>query len=147
MPIMKIILQKKYVILPLFLIVALLGTISYIVAIPKEVEEFTEFYILGAEGKTVDYPKKVEAGEEAEVLTGIVNRENEPATYWITVAIDGLIVNEVDPIVLQHEEKWEEMVRFAPREVGNRKKVEFILHKDNDRYPYLELRLWVNVID
>ncbi len=38
------------------LIVAVIGAIGYVTAIPKVLGRFTKFYILETEGKTIDYP-------------------------------------------------------------------------------------------
>lgn len=37
-------------------VLAAIGTTAYVIAVPKEGEHFSEFYILGAEGKAADYP-------------------------------------------------------------------------------------------
>ncbi len=40
-------------------------------------ERFTEFYILGLEGKADNYPDELTVGEEGRVILGIVNHEHE----------------------------------------------------------------------
>jgi len=64
------------------------------------------------------------------------------------VRIDGMKNNEIEPIVLGHNEKWEEIVSFTPDKAGNREKVEFLLYKNGEAEPFLEpLRLWLDVTE
>jgi len=46
-----------------------------VVAAPKAGEHFTEFYVLGVEGETDNYPSELVVGQEATVTLGIVNHE------------------------------------------------------------------------
>lgn len=123
-----------------------MGTLGYVVAKPKVGEKFTEFYILGLEGKAIDYPRELKVGEPGKVIVGIINREHETVSYWVKVRIDGVRNNEVGPLVLEHDEKWEEVVSFTPHRAGDSHEVEFLLYKDKEREPYLKpLRLWIDV--
>ena len=47
----------------------------YITLNPEPSERFTEFYILGPGGKAYGYPENVTAGENVELIVGVVNRE------------------------------------------------------------------------
>ncbi len=160
---------KLLSVLVLISILGALGMLGYYIASPK-VEPFTEFYILGPYD-TQDYPTEfvmqdndvtlVKYGEEKEVLSGIgtiilgiTNYEHEEASFQVgiildnspvKVYIDGDIFNELGPIVLNHEENWEQEIGFAPEHVGNEQKVEFVLYKDG--IPYFEepLHLWIDV--
>jgi len=122
-----------------------LGTLAYAVATPKVGERFTEFYILGAEGKADNYPKKLTLGVPASVILGIVNWEQEPAIYRVEIKINQEIVSGIDNISLNHEEKWEQEVSFAAISVGTNQKVELILYKAAKPEPYQKLHLWVDV--
>ncbi|HUV45599.1 MAG TPA: DUF1616 domain-containing protein [Dehalococcoidia bacterium] len=141
-------------ILSIILIVAILGavgTLGYVIATPKVGEKFTEFYVLGLEGKVIDYPSELKIGEEGKVIVGIINREHETVSYRVEVRIDGVGNNEVGnnevgPLVLGHDEKWEEAVSFTPDRAGDSQKMEFLLYKNGGSEPYLKpLHLWVNV--
>ena len=59
-------------------ILGALGALGHTIANPKA-KELTEFYILGLEGKAIDYPDELMVGEEGKVLMGIINREQELA--------------------------------------------------------------------
>lgn len=128
-------------------IVAALGCLGYVIANPKQGEKFTEFYILGPEGKAENYPQQVMVGEEAEVILGIVNHEHQPLSYRVEIKINGVKNKEIGTGILAHEEKWEQVVGFTPEEVGVKQKVEFWLYKDEEAQPCLKepLHLYVDV--
>ena len=138
-------LNKAFSIILMVVIVCTIGALVYVVTVPEVGETFTEFYLLGLEGKAEDYPEELVAGEEASVVVGIVNREGEDMSYWFEVVIDGERNKHVGPVELAYEEKWEQEVSFAPDRVGDDQKVEFLLYKMGESEPYLELYLWVDV--
>ena len=79
------------------LIVAILGALGMLgctIANPK-VGGVTEFYILGLNGKATGYPKELVVGEEARVIVGIINREQETMSYQVEIRIDGTRNNEM----------------------------------------------------
>jgi uncharacterized membrane protein len=126
-------------------VVGALGVLGYAIASPKAGEKFTEFYILGLDGKAIDYPGELIVGEEGKVKVGIISREQETATYWVEVAIEGAKSNEVGMVTLEDGEKWEGIVGFAPDRVGDNQKVEFLLYKQGWNGVYQRLHLWVDV--
>lgn len=129
-------------------ILGALGTLGYVIAIPKVGEQFTEFYILGQEEKVANYPRELKVGEEGEVVMGIINREFRAVSYRVEVRIDGVKSTEMEPLVLEHDEKWEGKISFVPQVAGENRKTEFLLYKDGEAEPCLEpLRLWVDVIE
>ena len=129
-------------------VVAALGSLGYAIAVPKQDEGFTEFYILGAEGKAEDYPKEVRVGEPSDIVIGVVNHEQQPASYRVRITIDGIEVGEVDIGTLAHEEKREESVSFIPQVPGEKQRVDFYLYKNGEDRPYFEdpLHLYIDVI-
>jgi uncharacterized membrane protein len=123
-----------------------LGMLGYIVAQPQTGERFTEFYILGADGEAADYPGELMVGELGKVVIGIINQEHETVSYRVEVRIDGMASNEVGPIVLAHEQSWEDEVSFIPMISGENEKMEFWLYQNGEAEPCLEpLYLWLNV--
>jgi len=128
-------------------IVAALGCLGYVITNPKQGEKFTEFYILGLEGKAENYPQQVTVGEEARVILGIVNHEHQPTSYRVEIKINGVKNTEIGTGILAHEEKWEQEIGVTPSEVGLNQKVEFWLYKDDALQPHLEqpLHLYINV--
>lgn len=138
-------------VLSVVLVVAILGalgTLGYVIAKPKVGERFTELYILGMGGKAEDYPQELTIGEEGKVIVGIINREHERVSYHVEVMIDNVKNNEVGPIELEHDEKWEGIVVFTPNEPGEDQKVEFLLYKNGGAEPSVEsLHLWIDVME
>lgn len=72
-------------------IVGAVGTLGYVIVTPKAGEKFSEFYVLGTEGKAAGYSTELELGERGEVILGIVNHEQEETDYRLKVLLDGEI--------------------------------------------------------
>jgi uncharacterized membrane protein len=138
---------RKALVISLFSILILaIGGAVYIIAAPHVGDKFTEFYILGLDGKADNYPKNLILGQESSVVAGIINREEKPTSYRLVIAINDAKNTELAPIILNNGAKWEEKVGFKPLQVGDRQKVTFLLYKDNESKPLpTTLRLWVNV--
>ena len=135
-------------VISVILIAVVLGTVStlgYVIATPKSGEKFTEFYILGLDGKAIDYPGELKVGEQGRVLAGIINREHEDVNYRLEITINGVSSNALGPIVLQNEGRWEQEVNFIPTQIGDNQKVEFLLYKQGQSEAYRAIHLWVNV--
>ena len=128
-------------------IIAAIGTLIYVISTPKVGERFTEFYILGEGGKAEGYPRKLIVGEEAYVILGIVNHEYESVSYTVKVLIGGEENTFIGPVILEHEEKWEEKIGFTPTQPGENIKVEFLLFREDqaNSEPYRSLHLWIDV--
>ncbi|MFC2040651.1 DUF1616 domain-containing protein [Chloroflexota bacterium] len=161
--------------LSIILAVAILcavGVLIYTVSSPKVGERFTEFYILGLEGKAIDYPAEFTLRENqvisvrysdtttavsepiARVILGITNQEQQQTIYSSFIQIDGQPVNIVyygqnmsrlNAISLEQGEKWEDEIGFAPTHTGENQKVEFFLYKEGLTEPYNTLLLWIDV--
>ena len=137
----------------LLAIVGAIGTLVSVIATPKVGERFTEFYILGPQGKAEYYPGVLMVGQEGKVILGIVNREQEETSYRVEVEIAAEKVKlkvgdeerDTVEVELAPEEKWEREVGFVPQKVGKEQKVEFLLYKGVIAEPYLKLYLWVDV--
>ena len=137
-------------VLSVILVVAIagaLGMLGYALAAPKVGERFTEFYILGLEGKAIDYPREITVGEEGKVIVGIINREHKTVSYRVEVRVDGVKNNEVGAVLLEHDEKWEGEISFVPTVAGDNQKAGFLLYKEGQSEAYQSLHLWVNVTE
>ena len=144
----------------------------YTVANPINNEKFTEFYILGINGKAADYPTdftlqngqvvSVQYGNNivpvsesyGRVTLGIVNREQQQTDYTVVMQIDGTPTNitfqggnvqSLGPIVLAPEEQWQQEIGIIPQHAGNNQEVELFLYKDGGKTAYMNLHLWINV--
>jgi len=126
-------------------IITAIGIVAYVIATPKKGEKFTEFYILGPEGKAENYPREMMVGEKAKVLLGIVNHEYRQIVYRIKVEIQEDNEELIGPITLHNKEEWEQNVSFSLTRPGKNMKVEFLLYKNNEKEPYRKLHLWIEV--
>jgi uncharacterized membrane protein len=132
------------------MVVAILGTLGAfvnLVSVPIE-ERFTEFYALDLNRRTSDYPSQLMAGEEGEVVVGIINREDETTTYRVEVRIGGVLSGKVELMTLEHGEKWEESLGFTSDRTGDKQKVELLLYNYNKQAEgevYQRLYLLVDV--
>ncbi len=130
-------------------------------------EPFTEFYILGPDGRAEGYPAefviqegkvvqvKYDDGREVAAASGtvileVVNRELAEATYRLMVTIDGqpATVNsapsgEVEMMTLAHQEVWRRQIDIVPHNIGDDQRVDFTLLKDG--VTYLELYILIDV--
>ena len=129
------------------LLLAVLGTIAvliYSVATPFK-EPFTEFYLLDLNGRAAEYTRGLKAGEEAQVVVGIVNHEYETTTYRVEINLEGTTYREIREIVLEHQEKFEEAVSFTPDKTGDNQKLEFLLFRDENVEVYQSVFLLIDV--
>jgi uncharacterized membrane protein len=134
-------------ILTVILIISIVLTISmtaYVIVTPKEGEKFTEFYVLGPEGKAEDYPTNLKVGEEGEVIIGVVNHEYTNTSYQLEVRLNGTVIDKKS-IELMHNETWESPFTFRATRAGEDQKLEFLLYKDGIKDVYRSLHLWVDV--
>jgi uncharacterized membrane protein len=121
------------------------GTLAYVIAVPRHVERFSEFYVLGANGMMQDYPQEVAVGQPVVGVLGIVNREDGDTTYSVEITIDGESVHRIGPIQLSNNERWEDEVSVVPSEAGLDQEVAFLLYRNDDPEPYLILHVVLNV--
>ena len=134
-------------VLIIFLIAVLLGTVGtlvYFITVPKTGEAFTEFYLLGGEGEAIGYPSEMEVDEEGiKVTVGIVNREQETETYRVEINIDQSSYRQIDQIVLDNTDAWEQVIAFTPEELRDNEKIEFFLYKQGQTEAGQSLHLWI----
>jgi uncharacterized membrane protein len=130
------------VVVALFVVVALIGVI-FASSIKSDQENFSEFYVLDENGKTLDYPKNVTAGDTGRVIVGITNHETNTDTYRYTIQLNNSTIYTSDNITLKRGENHEERVSIPFLNAGKGQKLEFILY-DAIGKSY-ELHLWINV--
>ncbi len=126
-------------------ILGALGTLVYVIATPKVGEKFTEFYILGPEGEATDYTWELNMGEAQEVVVGIINHEHQEVSYRVEIQSAAALIGELGPVVLEHEQEWEQEFGFTLVESGDNQKVDFLLYKQGQSEVYRSLHLRVNV--
>lgn len=141
------VLDKTLSIVLLTSITLAISTLGYVMWNPKIAERYTEFYVIGMEGKAGNYPDELTLGQEGKVILGIVNHEQREMGYKIEIRIDGQKNGEtIDTGMIGSEEKWEQEVSFKPEKTGKNQKVEFLLYKQGEEdQPYTSVYIWVNV--
>lgn len=139
-------------ILTIVLVIAVLASVValvYVVVTPKQGEKFTEFYILGMDGKADNYTTHFTLGDSGQVIVGVVNHEYALVNYTMDIRLNNTSLSippGVQRFSLEHNATWEKPVMFTPNSVGNNMKLEFLLFKNgNFTAPYRDLHLWVNV--
>lgn len=126
-----------------------IGSLAYIIGNPKEGEHFTEFYIIGNNRTTGNYPTELAQGEKGTVTVGIVNHEYRPMDYTMELRLENKslpLPGSQKQITLGHNMSWEEPITFTPSLEGKNMKLEFLLFNETDKtVPYRNLHLWINV--
>ncbi len=134
----------KILTLALIMVIAVsLITLVYVIVAPKQGEKFTEFYILGPQGKAADYPKEVGINTPINLIVGIANHEYSDINYTLLVQIknDTFLERKLE---LSHNETWEKPISFTINQTGSNLKLEFLLYREDQEVPYRETHLWVN---
>lgn len=61
------------------------ASVIYVIVTPKTGEKFTEFYILGPNRNTTNYPRYLKVNENASIIIGLVNHEDKIMNYSIEI--------------------------------------------------------------
>lgn len=125
-------------------IVLAIATTAYVIVKPKEGEKFTEFYILGPDGKASNYPTNLTTGQNGSIIMGVVNHEYTTTDYLLVIKVNNnTLMNQT--LTLSSGEKVEIPYNFTAGTTGQ-KKMEFLLYKLPDNATaYRSLHLWLNV--
>lgn len=162
-------LDRNLSVLLVVAVVAALATTAFVIAVPKEGERFTEFYILGAEGMAADFPTSFAANTPQWVWAGVTNQEHRDVTYTVeahafnqsfdtatnTSTVDRTALLNRYTVMLPHNATDERILNFTVPDSGFNK-VQFLLF--NETVPadavagqarvdasYRDLHLWVRV--
>ena len=127
------------------MVIGAIGTLVYVSKQPRDVEKFTEFYVLNDEGKASDYPSTVILGQSAKIILGVINHENETTAYKIEINLGGKNIQEIGPFNLNAEEKREQEVTITPVQTGDKQDLEFLLYKGDSTDVYESVHLWIDV--
>jgi uncharacterized membrane protein len=126
-------------------VIGSLSTLGYVIARPKVQENFTNFYMLGPNGMMENYPSAITLNEPAAITLGIENFENQATDYNVKIIFDGQEVQTIGPLTLADQEKWSSPISLKASRIGENQKVEFLLYKNQETIPSLNLRLWLDV--
>ncbi len=144
--------RKLDKVLTVFVFVAILmmaGTLAYYAIAPMPGEQFTEFYVLGMDGKAANYSMNYYLGDEKPVIVGIANHELRNVTYDLAITLSDGTNNSTlysERVTLSDNQTMEKAISIKPNLLGDHLKLEFKLYKDGDlSSPYRDLYLWANV--
>ena len=143
------------------------ASVGYAVAVPKQGEAFTEFYLLteNEDGDLVadNYPQEFVAGENQTLTLGIGNHEHEPMSYTVVVLAQNAVVENNTTTVRAEQqlrrfqpqvadnETWHRQHTVAPTLTGDNIRLTYLLYRgpppanpstDN---AYREVHLWITV--
>ena len=160
--------QLLTVVITLAILAAVLTTV-YMIAVPKEGERFTEFFILGENKSAANYPDLIIVGQNYPMFIGVGNHEYRDINYtietWIMRAEFDNVTNTstllvMDPgerlvIPLAHNETMVIPYNLYVKKTGYNR-VEFLLFNDTvpgldvtgrDRInaSYRDLNLWITI--
>lgn len=144
-------------VLSIALVLAILSSVValvYVIAVPRQGEAFSEFYVLGPGGMAADYPQNLTVGQDASVFIGIANHNHRTINYtveaWLVdytyadnvTTVHRLIYMNDFSVTLEHvpvdleegwTEQWEMNYTFSVPYIGNFK-LWFILLEDEAPY-------------
>jgi uncharacterized membrane protein len=141
--------DRTLTVILLLSIIASVAVLAYVIAVPKQGEKFTEFYILGPNGKAENYPEYFHLGDSKPVIVGIINHEYRSVTYDLVIALnDSNQITQLSSqrLELADNQTWQQTVPLTPDRLGTDMEVQFLLYADgNMTAPYRDLHLWVTV--
>ena len=73
----------------LLLMVLSVSVIAYVIVFPQYGEKFTEFYILGPNGKAENYTTSYHLGDSGKFIIGVTNHELQDESYNVLVQLMG----------------------------------------------------------
>ena len=138
----------------------------YLLGINGQAADYPSYFVIESSQFPVPSSKpqvfNVQYGEDTppvnekwgRVTLNIVNHERQETSYIVKMVIDGQAVEipfegdniqEIGPVVLAPENKWEQEIGILPQYAGENQKVELFLYKDGSSKPYLNLHLWIDV--
>lgn len=86
-------------ILSIILLISIITTVFvtiFVIAVPKDGERFTEFYILGEKQMAADYPSKIFTGQDYPMYIGIGNHEYQNISYTLETYLVNMKFNPDD---------------------------------------------------
>ncbi len=98
----------------------------YAIAVPKEGETYTEFYLMTEDpesGKLVadNYPKQLTRGQQKTMFVGITNQEHQEMSYTVVVEIQRVRTSGEQATVLEESELHQFRTKLGPNETWRQK--------------------------
>lgn len=126
-------------------IIVAIGGLTFMVTSSQANETYTEFYILGPNGKAENYPRQLLFNEPAEVILTVINHEQQPSSYQIEIKMQDIIYDTVETGILSDGQKYEKRISITPKEKGESQKIEFWLYMNESDVAYFEKPLYLYV--
>jgi uncharacterized membrane protein len=131
------------IIIMIGIILGIIG-IFYIILNPNEGDNYTEFYLLGTNGKAGDYPTNLSTNQKGNLTVGVVNYEHLDSNYLLKITENNKTLKN-ENITLKNNEKIEIPFNFSENSSGQYK-IQFDLYKLPDtKNVYRSLFILVNV--
>ncbi len=109
-----------------------------------DAERFTEFYVLGPDGRADSYPETLREGETATVVVGVANREGHRASYRVFIESGGSR-SEVGSFALADGQRWERAATLTPTARRRGREFRFLLYRNAMPGSYRRLYLRLDV--
>ncbi|ABR54105.1 Protein of unknown function DUF1616 [Methanococcus vannielii SB] len=156
-------LDKALTVILIISVIFSVMTLGYVISNPKQGEKFTEFYILGKEGKAYNYPNEVFLNEKNTLRIGLSNHEGKKVNYSIEIWLVNLtydtklnktkihkmyFMDEINVLELDHKpvnidknwtKQWETEYNFTIDKPGNWQQW-YLLFKNTDEDEFEKLK-------
>ena len=126
------------------------GTVAVYAGV-KNLQPYSELYLLGRDGKAADYPQTLAAGQTGQITLALGNHEHRGVSYTIRIVqqdgsalVDGQEQDEVSLTLASGQER-SYTITFSFDAPGGAQKLEFDLYKADDPGIYLQTYLKVDV--
>jgi uncharacterized membrane protein len=133
----------------ILMIIISMAALGFVIAVPKQAESNTEFYILNNKGEAANYSTQATIGQTMPFVVGVINHEYRDMNYTLMISLsDGNQTRNLytESINVKDGQKWEKTIGLVPDMVGNNLKLEFLLYTQAvSPPPYQECHVWVNV--
>lgn len=143
-------LLDRFLIIILAAVIIGAGAVS-VVTYNKNIQGYTEFYLLGENGKAEGYPRELLVGQEGSVTLVLVNKEQRQMTYQISIRqpdgkvwINKKTGNDIT-VSLDNGQDWQGDITFVFNKPDEGQKLEFNLFTDDSTEPYLGTYLKIDI--
>lgn len=131
------------IIIGICLIIGIIGVI-YIAYTPYEVGKYTEFYLLGQDGKAGAYPTNLTTDETGNLTVGIVNHEYSTTSYMLKITRNNTTLKQ-ENFTIENNQEMNIPFKFTAGSEGQYK-IQFDLYKLPDtENVYRSIFILVNV--
>ncbi len=126
-------------------IVLAAGSVYTLLTQPAE-PPLTEFYMLGPQGLSQDYPSQASTGQPISVNLAVHNQEGVPVTYRVVATDDNQqTLGEVPPFEVQPGATWTAQLSVTINAYGFGQRIDISLFRASDTQPYRQLSLSIDV--